>query len=369
MVCLAKQRQLCDDVNCTSCFDKSFASCEKSKFWSLCNTTSPRCVFKMTNTKYWFNCHVCGHNFQSTISHVTRGNAWCPYCDGSRLCTDLNCTLCNEKSFATHEKAAYWSDKNTTTPRAVFKHSKAFHMFDCPTCSHTFEARLCDITEKNRWCPFCAKKQLCDSDGCLVCFHNSFASSSRSRHWSKTNEVLPRQVFKASSKKFLFNCTSCKIDFTSTLNNVSSGGNWCPRCKNKTEKLLLDWLSHNVAHTVKHQAKFLWCTNIDTGRCLPYDFAIEDLHLIIELDGVQHWQQVSNWTNVEEVHKRDVHKMKSALSNGYSVIRIPQIYVFRNSNNWKTMLKDNIKHFDQPCVTYLSNEPWYDRMKSDMSFL
>ena len=40
---------------------------------------------------------------------------------------------------------------------------------------------------------------------------------------------------------------------------------------------------------------------------LPFDFYIPDLDLIIELDGDQHFEQVSNWTPCNKTREKDVH--------------------------------------------------------------
>jgi hypothetical protein len=76
---------------------------------------------------------------------------------------------------------------------------------------------------------------------------------------------------------------------------------------------------------------------------LPYDFAIEENKIIIELDGLQHFVQVSNWNSPENIQQRDKYKMKQANDNGYSVIRILQEDVYYDKYNWLDELKENIK--------------------------
>jgi hypothetical protein len=58
---------LCENEDCQTCFEKSFASHEKSKYWSDKNgIVKPRQVFKSVNTKYWFDCD-CGHEFETAV--------------------------------------------------------------------------------------------------------------------------------------------------------------------------------------------------------------------------------------------------------------------------------------------------------------
>ena len=66
-------------TNCIICFNKSFASIEKSSCWSIKNKKKPIEVFKSSAEKFWFNCDKCGNEFDSRVSHITDGS-WCPKC-------------------------------------------------------------------------------------------------------------------------------------------------------------------------------------------------------------------------------------------------------------------------------------------------
>jgi DNA-directed RNA polymerase subunit RPC12/RpoP len=115
-------------------FKKSFASHEKSKYWSDKNgDVKPRNVFKGTDKKYIFDCNECNHDFTLNLDAITgKRNRWCPYCSNRKLCIDIDCTRCYEKSFASHKKSKYWSDKNgDVKPRNVFKGTGKKYIFDC----------------------------------------------------------------------------------------------------------------------------------------------------------------------------------------------------------------------------------------------
>jgi hypothetical protein len=57
---------------------------------------------------------------------------------------------------------------------------------------------------------------------------------------------------------------------------------------------------------------------------LYYDFYIKKLDIIIEVDGPQHFRQVSNWTPPEVTQEADRHKEEKAVENGISIIRVLQ---------------------------------------------
>ena len=113
---MCNSRRLCENEKCQTCFENSFASHDKSKYWSdkNCNL-KPRQVFKKTTKKYWFDC-VCEHSFENTLCNITNHNQWCPYCTNKKLCEREDCQGCFEKSFASHEKSKYWSGDNELKP-------------------------------------------------------------------------------------------------------------------------------------------------------------------------------------------------------------------------------------------------------------
>ena len=87
-------------------YERSFASHERSKYWSSRNEKIPRNVYRASGEKYWFDCEVCSHSFQQKLDNIQKG-VWCPYHSNQKLCDDDNCLQCMEKSFASHEKRIY----------------------------------------------------------------------------------------------------------------------------------------------------------------------------------------------------------------------------------------------------------------------
>jgi len=404
---------LCNDDNCKTCFNKSFASSNKSKFWSDKNKIKPRDVFKSSSQKYYFNCNKCDHEFESTLNNITN-NHWCGYCSNDLLCNDDKCKICYNKSFASSSKSKFWSDKNEVKPRDVFKSSNCAYKFNCDKCNHEFESQL-DVITRDHWCPFCTNKQLCDNKKCDLCFDKSFAAIDKSKYWSAKNELKPRDVFKSTDQKFYFNCDKCNHKFVSqlssitagkwcifcanlklcgnikcdycinktfsknekskywsdknelkpeevfmnsqrkyifncnlcnneyiaTLNSININNTWCSCTNNKTETILFDWLKENYKN-VEKQKKFEWCKN---QTYLPFDFCLEDYKILIELDGEQHFKQISNWDPPEKINKNDKYKMDIANKHNYSIIRIYQPDVFNNKNDWKCKLENSIKKY------------------------
>lgn len=343
-------QKLCNEEDCKRCFEKSFASHEKSKFWSDKNTNiKPRHVLKGSPKKYWFECdkkEECCHSFYISLNKISTSKRWCAFCKNKKLCEKEDCNICFEKSFASHPKSKFWSAKNENiNPRDLFKNSHEKYWFDCNKCFHNFSMSLSSITSKNNWCHYCCNppQLLCEEEECKICFERTFASQEKSKFWSAKNEnIKPRDLFKGSLSKYWFDCKDCKNSFRMSLSSITSRNYWCPVCKNKTEKKLFNKLKENYPE-LEHQFKIEWCKNLETKRLLPYDFVLKEHKIIIELDGLQHFEQVSNWTSPEEIFKRDKYKEKCANENGYSMIRILQDDVWNDKYEWLEDMDTNIK--------------------------
>ena len=112
----------------------------------------------------------------------------------------------------------------------------------------------------------------------------------------------------------------------------------CPSCINKTEYKFYEKIKE-IYPTIKRQYKVEWCKN---KQRLPFDFAIEELKIIIELDGEQHFTQVSNWTSPETQIENDKFKTECANKNGFSVIRLLQDDVSKDKFDWLTEIKTSV---------------------------
>lgn len=171
---------------------------------------------------------------------------------------------------------------------------------------------------------------------------------------------------------------SCKIHglFQQSAWNHLHGGNGCPDCTNKSEGILLKWLNDystdicGVSTTVESQVKFSDLIS-EKGGIYKFDFCIDGL-IMIELDGLQHFEQVLNWQKPEENMYRDIEKTKYLVKNNYHLIRIYQKWVYDNCRNWEEKLRNAIEqlyYYDGPDtqIIYIGEEGMYDKHKEAIS--
>lgn len=337
--CCENSKKVCGLEECKKCFQKSFASHEKAKFWSSKNQKKSFEYMLFSNVKVWFKCS-CNHDFEALLSSITNGN-WCPYCSNfaRKLCGDINCKLCFEKSFASNEKSKYWSDKNKISPINCAKNSHEKYLFNCNKCMHEFSVSL-NFINNGGWCSYCYGVKICFDDNCQLCFDKSFASHEKAKFWCGSNKLKPREVIKGSRGKYKFICEKGH-SFETKLCFIIKGS-WCSKCINKTELKLFTELS-TIYNDMIYQFKADWCKNDDTLRCFPFDYALIDKNIIIELDGRQHFIQVKNWENPTTIQSRDKYKMNKANESGFSVIRLLQEDVYKNKYDWMNEIKITIE--------------------------
>ncbi|ALH06785.1 endonuclease [Port-miou virus] len=349
--CNAKKgrNRLCAEEECEYCFKRSFASHKNAEFWSTeRNEKTPREVTKNSGRKVWFDCSVCKHSFDTTPGKVSNRGDFCPYCSSNRMCFSDDCGFCFEKSFASHEKAEFWSfEKNEVKPREIFRNANKKYWFECGSCKHSFDVSPNNVVG-GKFCPYCPNNKLCTSADCEICFKKSFANHKKAKFWSPKNQQSPREVFRSAKNKYLFVCKR-NHEFQIALYSISAG-QWCAKCKNKTETKLLSFLEKHFGEVV-HQFKVSWCKNPDTNKFMPFDFCVGKT--IIELDGPQHYEQVRNWKTPEVTQKNDRYKEDCAAKNGYSVLRILQEDVWEDKIDWRHLLLENIRDYDEPTIKNL----------------
>jgi very-short-patch-repair endonuclease len=353
LYCCKSSKVLCDDDKCINCFNKSFASSNKAELWDYDkNNTIPKKILNKTNKNYIFKCKTCLHNFEMSPQSLNNGQN-CPYCaiPSKLLCKDENCISCFNRSFASHLMANKWSEKNKLKPREILLKTGDKYLFECDKCYHEFNSRIADLKGTTNNCQFCSKKILCENENCKLCFNNSFASHEKSKYWSDKNSIIPRMVFKNSNKKFIFKCNDCDNEFLKVLHSINLCDGWCAICKHKTEKILFEYLDKKYENkNIKSQ----FVINIDNNK-FRYDFLIRNKNILIELDGNQHFMQISNWETPEYNLKNDLIKINYAIKNKYTIIHLLQTDVLKNINDWKNKLDNLIKEYNNPQVFIINN--------------
>jgi len=358
--------------NCLSCYNKSFASCEKSNyinydltnlFYDILQTKIKQLLNNEINIDLDIKLHDNYTNSFQKILNKKFKDIYDKYYEEYNIKSFTNIFNKYNKNNNKKIKDIYNKYINKYNNINITKNSKQnfiidpykiaeksntiLFWFDCKECNHHFVTDPLHIVKDNQFCPYCAGKKLCNDDECKFCFEKSFGNHPRSDFWDydKNKNIKPYTLALSSHKKAHFICDKGH-KFHKRIDEITCNGTWCPECpsNNKTEIKFKDWFKKNYTqYKLQYQPKYDWCKNPETNCYFPYDFSIKKLKLIIEIDGLQHFRQVSNWTPPEITFERDKYKIQQAFKKGYSIIRIFQEDIFDDKNDWEINFR-NILH-------------------------
>ena len=264
-------------------------------------------------TKVIILCNIHGDFSQTPSNHLSNFN--CQKCSNN---FKLNTQIFIEKSKQIHENKYDYSKVeyiNTDTPVIIsckihgdFKQIPDFHInrkCGCPKCSNNVKFNLLEFIDKSNQ------------------IHNNNYNYSKVDYINNKNPII---IICKKHGEFT------QQPYVHLLNHG------CPSCINKTEFKFFNRIKE-LYPRIKRQYKVEWCKN---KLYLPFDFAIEELNIIIELDGEQHFKQISNWTSPEIQIEKDKYKIKCANKNGLSVIRLLQTDVSKDNFDWLTEINTAI---------------------------
>ena len=232
-----------------------------------------------------------------------------------------------------------------------FKNMNSISLVTCPVHGD-FKLSLNNHYYKNTGCAKCSYKRAGQRK---ICDWEDVKKRANDAHNKKyTYENFD---FKGMEIKSWVTCPR-HGDWSIHMNNHISTSKGCPYCIRKTEGILNEILKQNFNYDIKHDKRFKWCKK---KRELPYDFVIEELKCIIELDGYQHFGKLkdSKWgQNPEEQKVNDILKNEKAMENGYTMIRVYQRDIFKRDPETILKLILSVNRYAEPqliCIGEIYN--------------
>jgi hypothetical protein len=201
----------------------------------------------------------------------------------------------------------------------------------------------------NRRCPYCSNNQgkvhPLDSLGKILEDKNLL------HLWSNKNKEDPYTIAPKSSRSAWWKCPEGKhSDYYRKFSNSVNYDFRCPSCnkytgENKIEEYLIN---NNISHI--NQYKFLGCKY---KKVLRFDFYLPDYNLLIEYQGIQHYEPVdfagkgNKWAEkqFETNQIKDKIKRDYCKNNNINLLEIP----YWDIGMIDLILKNNIKTEELPC--------------------
>ena len=310
--------------------------------------------YEGANNKIKIICPKEGHGeFTKTIGNHLGRKQGCP------ICSIESCSIkqrSNNDKFITKAKEIH-GDKYDYS-KVNYENNSNYVTIICLKKGHGDFRQVPASHLRGAGCPICG--------GCMKLDNVEFIKRSRLVH-GDIYDYSETEYKKARSEVTIICPKKGHGKFNQIAFSHMKLGSGCPKCKNKTETKLHDFLLELLPdYTIIFQ-KIVY-TDKGTGHDSCNDFFIVELNLYIELDGDQHFIQVSNWYPPELTQAQDLTKTKLLLNEGQSLVRIYQPWVASDTNNWLEKLKENIREYENPTAVFIGPEGTYDKHKKDLHF-
>ena len=307
--------------------------------------------------KVQFKCDICFHVFSIRLFDVTKG-VWCGMCSNKwEHCGAVTCTFCFERSIESYDKLTLKGKKKADciVNKADLRLPLGSHTkvdFDCDVCFHVFTIRLADVTN-GKWCSMCSSKwEHCGVITCTFCFERSIASyegetsNDKKKIKCMVNDSDLRLPL-GSDKKVKFKCDVCLLSFSTSLNNVTTNGRWCPCRKNKTATKIFKFLLKMKFEVVREyipggKSGTTSLMNKTYGKNGFMDYYLPGFNILFELDGAQHNMELAYFKSASLFTRMVLDKWKEfwARKCGLTVIRFDQPAILKNDYNWKQEMEN-----------------------------
>ena len=173
-------------------------------------------------------------------------------------------------------------------------------------------------------------KHLLHKHGCPKCYNDKRGDDLRKTHEQFVNElkavnnnveILGEYI--DNKTKIKVKCKKCNHTWNATPNNLLTKCSGCPKCNiSKGEKRIAKYLdSKNIKY--KTQYRFKDCKN---SRTLPFDFYVPSLNVVIEYDGIQHYEIIDYFGGLDMFIYTKIHDTIKTIyckENEIKLIRIP----------------------------------------------
>lgn len=301
--------------------------------------------FKGTNKKIDCKCKICNHIWATNAQVLYKHG--CPSCAGIIKSPEMYYKEVEEKMPNTYE---FLSEYVGIYHKITVRNKK---------CLHEFDAVARDILNGECKCPYCNGKRI------LIGYNDLWTTRPHTAKMLSNPDDGYKYTYN-SGKKVEWICPNCKTSYTKSVYDVVTNGLRCIHCSDKFP------IGEKIVHTLlkyldidfKYQKKFDWSDD------KKYDFYIDELKLIIEVNGIQHYCDKKHFTHttLSEIQENDKYKLDIAMNNN---IR-KYIYIDSSLSDFNK-IKENILNselYDLLSLYILTDDDWINiAKKSSRSYL
>lgn len=256
----------------------------------MCSTCYAEYRRLLPKKVYEHFCPDCGgkmvYAHKSTFREAKKNNTCCEDCRAKPLLSTFTCVWC---------KQPFTIDRRLDNPRKTCSDE----------CSRKYKSQLRSYTQ------------------------NEFIQKAKEVH-GETWYDYSKTVYTGCKDKIIITCTR-HGDFKQMAQDHLTGSG-CPKCNSSHGERLIRIYLEAKKIGYEYQKTFPDCVNPKTGGRLTYDFYVPDYNLLIEYDGIQHyqfmpqdkwrWCKVNSVEALDAIQERDKIKDQYAKDKGMEIIRI-----------------------------------------------
>lgn len=193
----------------------------------------------------------------------------------------------------------------------------------CNTCGNEFYIDFDHHIHRKQGCKKCGDKRAIEVNrrsieyykGRIYAFHKNdiFCDDILSR-FVKGNNACDKEEVK---------CNICGYKWKTSLSSLSNG-HGCPNCNSSKGESAISFILTEMGLKFEREKTFPDLISDKNGK-LRYDFYVESKNLLIEFDGIQHYEDNGKFLTHEQfiaMQERDRIKNEYALKNGVKLMRI-----------------------------------------------
>jgi Zn finger protein HypA/HybF involved in hydrogenase expression len=191
------------------------------------NQISPTEITAAGNSRYWWKCEKCEHEWETKVDHRVRLGSGCPCCTNQVIHSDGRNSLSNINP----KLAKEWhpTKNGKKTPDDVVEGTGIRIWWVCSTCTHEWRTRAAQRV-KGTGCPACAGKAV-HMDG-RNSFENLLPELVIEWHPTKNENITPATTLVGSSKRVWWVCDCCEHEWKTKVSHRTGIGSDCPACAN-----------------------------------------------------------------------------------------------------------------------------------------
>ena len=258
----------------------------------------PLTEYTGATNKVVFKHKVCGNVFEMRPNNIFNGQR-CPHCAGNAKKTDEE-----------FQQEVFSLVKNDYTFLEPYVDRKTKLRVRHNECGSIYEVRPSDFIRGNR-CPYCF--------GSIKKTNTQFK---KEIYDLVVNEYTFLEPYVNYKTKIKVRHNKCGNIYEVTPSDFLNGKR-CPYCNSPKGETVITKLLDTLNINYEYQKTF---PDLKDKTCLSYDFYIPSQSILIEYQGVQHYQPIDYFggeTAFRKQQKHDQMKLDYAKEHGYNLITVP----------------------------------------------